>query len=341
MEYLKKQFVKIGHILRAYLFKKDNEKKWIFLKNKYKGKRIFLIGNGPSLNNTPLYLLKNDYTLVFNRFHMFYERLNWKPKFYMCIDPEVLTDISNEINENLENYDYVFLHSQHSQNIRTSENLLFMHPIARVPYFSERLPLASAGGTVAYIGLQVLFYLGFKEIYLIGVDQNYVIHETAKITSGIKIQSQNDDDPNHFDPRYFGKGRKYHQPVLDTQIRMIKAFEKAASVAKRKNIKIFNAGINGKLEVYPRIDFNSLFNYSEKEKFNLFAETFQFILKVDTFSELSEKVNTFTEIGEAIKCKSMFLLNMNTKTEVRLSNYIMEYYIFGPYNQLYLFIKRQ
>ena len=43
---------------------------------------------------------------------------------------------------------------------------------------------------------------------------NYRIHKSAKLinSKGIDIQSQNNDDPNHFDPRYFGKGKKYHQP---------------------------------------------------------------------------------------------------------------------------------
>ncbi len=37
------------------------EKTWGQLKDKYKGERVFVVGNGPSLNKTPLYLLKNEY----------------------------------------------------------------------------------------------------------------------------------------------------------------------------------------------------------------------------------------------------------------------------------------
>ena len=56
-------------------------KSWSHLKNKYKNKRVFLIGNGPSLKKTPLHFLKNEYTIVFNRFNLFFERINWIPTF--------------------------------------------------------------------------------------------------------------------------------------------------------------------------------------------------------------------------------------------------------------------
>ena len=41
----------------------ENDKKFLEIKGKYKGKRIFILGNGPSLNKMPLYLLKNEYTM--------------------------------------------------------------------------------------------------------------------------------------------------------------------------------------------------------------------------------------------------------------------------------------
>ena len=73
-------------------FEKLNLKKWDRIKNKYKNKRVFLIGNGPSLNNTELYLLKNEYTICFNHFDLFFERINWTPTFYSVTDELVLKD---------------------------------------------------------------------------------------------------------------------------------------------------------------------------------------------------------------------------------------------------------
>ena len=55
------------------------------------------------------------------------------------------------------------------------------------------------GGTTIYEGIQILKYLGFNKIVLVGVDMNYKIHSTAKKLSeyGSEIISSKDDDPNH------------------------------------------------------------------------------------------------------------------------------------------------
>ena len=65
-------------------FEKLNLKKWDKIKNKYKGNRVFLIGNGPSLNNTELYLLKKVYNIL-NHFDLFFEKINWT-HFYSITD---------------------------------------------------------------------------------------------------------------------------------------------------------------------------------------------------------------------------------------------------------------
>ena len=57
---------------------------WTNLKNKYQGKRCFILGNGPSLKQQDLTLLKDEITFVSNWFvlHDKYEEIN--PDYY-CI----------------------------------------------------------------------------------------------------------------------------------------------------------------------------------------------------------------------------------------------------------------
>lgn len=338
MNFFLRQFIKTKNIFNTLFLLDQNTEKWRSLKNQYKGKRVFLIGNGPSLNETPLYFLKNEYTLCFNRFYLLHERLNWYPYFYMVIDPEVLPDISDEINQNLSKYQYSFFHSVHSNAINKLDNTLLMHHVIQVPYFSQNLPLFGSGGTVAYAGLQALIYMGFSEIYLIGVDQNYIIHETAKKTKGIRIESQKDDDPNHFDPRYFGKGRRYHQPVVATQKRMIRAFERAKSVAKSKGILIRNAGFGGKLEVYERVNFLNLFDYSKEEKYKLFCETVSPNCSINkTLSFIS--ANQTDSIKYSDSGKGIFVLNKGNALK-NISKSLENFIPFGPIEDKYIFIQR-
>ena len=82
---------------RFFINKRSNKKKWKQLQNKYLGQRVFLIGNGPSLNKTPLYLLRDEYTMCFNRFSLLVERINWSPTFFTTTDNLVLNDLVTEL----------------------------------------------------------------------------------------------------------------------------------------------------------------------------------------------------------------------------------------------------
>ncbi|MCZ7627098.1 MAG: hypothetical protein M5R38_16200 [Candidatus Methylomirabilis sp.] len=115
--------------------------------------------------------------------------------------------------------------------------------------------------TVTVTALQLAYFLGFEPIYLIGCDTNYVVPNTV-FKEGEETEhgkmfftSTADDDSNHFSPDYFGKGRKWHNPQVANMIWHYQMAHEALSIAGRH---IYNATVGGKLEVFPRIDFNEL-----------------------------------------------------------------------------------
>lgn len=55
-------------------------------KNKHAGERVFLIGNGPSLAETPLSLLKNEYTMAMNRIDNIFGETDWRPTYYLQVN---------------------------------------------------------------------------------------------------------------------------------------------------------------------------------------------------------------------------------------------------------------
>ncbi len=61
------------------------------------------------------------------------------------------------------------------------------------------------------MALQTAFFLGFQQVILIGVDHNFATKGKPNET----VVSQG-DDPNHFNPGYFGKGFRWQLPDLDT-----------------------------------------------------------------------------------------------------------------------------
>jgi FkbM family methyltransferase len=117
-----------------------------------------------------------------------------------------------------------------------------------------------AGGTVTFTCIQLAYYFGFREIYLIGVDADYKIPADAEVVgrTGVSELDMKSDDPNHFDPNYFGKGFRWHDPNVD---RMLAAYAEAKRVTEASGAsRIYNATVGGKLEVFPRVSYDELFS---------------------------------------------------------------------------------
>jgi hypothetical protein len=67
------------------------------LKGKYARQRCFIMGNGPSLNRTRLELLKDEIVWGFNKIYLLFEKITWRPKFYVTNDQRLTRHISKEI----------------------------------------------------------------------------------------------------------------------------------------------------------------------------------------------------------------------------------------------------
>jgi hypothetical protein len=270
------------------------------------------------LNVTPLHLLEGEHTLCFNRFNLMYERLRWRPTMYMNIDSVVVTDMASEIHEIIREVPFAFIPDVHNDGTRIREvvgdapNIFWLYPGFRG--FSDKLPHYGLGGTVAYPGIQTLLFLGFNPIYLIGTDVSYRIHETA-IVEGDAIRSQADDDPNHFDPRYFGSGRKYHQPDAVAIEKMAKAYAVGALEATRRGVLVQNAGVGGRLESFERVSLRSLIPANrdqawERQAIVSVARAVRFVTEGELFS--LEVESTLTP---ALATKPMFALGGSSTLE--------------------------
>jgi len=233
------------------------------LKAERKARRCFIIGNGPSLKHTDLSLLRDEVTFAMNGFFLKMPDLDWEPTYYVVEDHLVAEDRASEINA---------LHGPTKlfpANLRyvlePDDKTVFFDHRKRVSFplgfdFSFKADLNTyAGGTVTFTCMQLAAYLGFDEIYLIGVDASYQIPQDTKLAGDgrVKELDMTSDDPNHFHPDYFGKGKRWHEPNVNT---MIEAYEEAHRSCNARGIKIINATVGGKLEVFPRADYGNLFS---------------------------------------------------------------------------------
>jgi len=218
--------------------------------NLHKGERCFIIGNGPSLKNTDLSKLKDEYTFGMNRIYLMFPELGFTTTYFASINDLVIEQCADDIAA-LPIPKFIAWHSnRHFQ--RFPDNMIFLYTTYTGPQFVYDMTRRIwEGATVTNIALQLAFYMGFEQVILIGVDHNF----TSKGDANKTVVSDG-DDPNHFDPRYFGKGFRWQLPDLDTSE---VGYAMARKAYKKAGRQVLDATVGGKLTIFPKVDYTSLF----------------------------------------------------------------------------------
>jgi hypothetical protein len=186
-------------------------------RNKYQGERCFVIGNGPSLQKTDMTKLRNEYTFGLNRIYLMFEELGFSTSFFVSINDLVIEQSSSEI-QVLKIPRFVSWRSR--KWLMPQDDLFFLYSTYTGPKFAKNAASRLwEGATVTYVALQLAYYFGFSEVILIGVDHSF----TTKGKPNTTITSEG-DDPNHFNPNYFGKGFRWQLPDLETSEIAYKSF---------------------------------------------------------------------------------------------------------------------
>lgn len=219
-----------------------------YFKGLHKGERAFVIGNGPSLKKFNLSLLDEALTFGSNRIYL----SGFVPTYYACTDILVGQDNRDEILSLDANKFFCDDLRRQFESDPTAHFLrrLEVYDGEGRPWFGRDLTEGFYfGGTVTYLLLQLAAYMGVMTVYLLGIDHRYTIPPGAEqLYQGAYISRG--PDPNHFDPDYFGPGRRFHDPRLD---RMTKAYEAARNAFALKGAKIYNLTPGSALEVFPKM----------------------------------------------------------------------------------------
>lgn len=105
--------------------------------------------------------------------------------------------------------------------------------------------------TGMYTAAQIAAYMGFSEIYLIGVDHHFRVSQNNR--GEIVVDNSVKD---YFTDKYNEDKDKLYIPNTERSTLTYVAMKKQCDA---RNIHVFNATRGGKLEVFPRIGFDSLF----------------------------------------------------------------------------------
>lgn len=227
-----------------------NKKRIQKFHNIHKGKRCFVIANGPSLKNIDFNLLKNEYTIGMNRIYLMEKEMGFKPTYL------AVADIAIQLAQFTDEY----------QNYKGPKfygwggRALFPNDIMDIHYFCQHpkydfspdfMKTISNSRSVTNTCLLLAFYMGFSEVILIGKDHSYDIKGKA----GEDVVSTGEEN-NHFIKGYYNKGQIWKIPAYKDEELAYSLVRKGYEKAGRK---IFDATVDGKLDVFEKIDFYSLF----------------------------------------------------------------------------------
>lgn len=211
-------------------------------KNVHAGGRCVIMGNGPSLRETDLSLLRNEVTFGLNRIYLMFDTLGFEPTYHVVVNKHVVEQCAEDLRQikvplftTTENRDY----------LRGAENARYLTPLSGPRFATNAAHGIWVGGTVTYVTMQLAYYMGFTEVVLVGVDHRYGV-----TGPGWKTVVATEADQNHFDPNYFGPGFRWQLPDLETS-------EISYRLARRKfqesGRRIVDSTVGGALEVFPKM----------------------------------------------------------------------------------------
>lgn len=244
--------------------KKREEKEYLELpdrciireyKNIHKGKRCFIVGNGPSLTIEDLEKLNNEITFGTNGIFYAYNKTNWRPTYYMSIDNSFLDSEINNIKENIKERKFLNFYSRKYGREKKDNIVYFLikgpYKINRKNFYQKDISMDvskyfAQTFSVTTTCIEFAIYMGFSEIYLIGVDNNYstVLNDKKNKTNQGQL--------------HFYKIANSQTGIVHYADNQVKSYKLYGEFAQKHGVKIFNATKGGKLEVYPRVDLDDV-----------------------------------------------------------------------------------
>jgi len=225
--------------------------------------RALIMGNGPSVRGIEFDRLKDFDVFGMNAAYRFWDRINWYPQYYSCLDVVVGISHAREIKRLIENaHTYgikkFLLLDNLIQELEISLNQDRVINFDRLKVGSEILsaPSVTTGShTTAWAS-----YLGYEEIYLIGIDSNYVeVIEGAKLVKGAVLQMETTPakNPNYFFDDYQQKGDVYHIPNPTRPVHL-HGWREVAGRLLASDSQILNANPTSKVDAFNFCHFNEI-----------------------------------------------------------------------------------
>lgn len=236
-----------------------NELNLVRLRGKHRGKRCFIIGNGPSLVPGDLDLIAGEVSIACNKIYLIYDQTKWRPTYYCAADQRVIRGLVEDVPK-----------LEGSTLLATRECADILRPAASVQFpelydnikfvdypaehlqdarfeFSRNILTGVQGGwTTMFTMLQLAYWMGCDRVFLLGVDHNYPPNANA---------SSRDYRPAATEKSHFAADYAQFKVPVDAPMLHLTtaAFGSAWQVFKADGRVLLNASRRTQLSAVPRI----------------------------------------------------------------------------------------
>ena len=227
---------------KKYLYYRYHSRRIKKFENIHKGQRCFIIGTGPSLNKTNLSLIKEEIIFGVNTLYRGLSKFGITCDYYAITD----LDVWQKHFKNILGLDTVLFLSGGAGESYLSKKRFFQKFQKNEPFlvrdlgsmwsskcFSKDLSMGTYNGDTIIIDicLQAAYYMGFKEVYLLGCDSDYSgLHRfDGLITENLQGGGVTGDWSKVFD-----------------------SYEICKKIYEEDGREIINATVGGKLEIFKR-----------------------------------------------------------------------------------------
>ncbi len=255
------------------------------LKNKYSGQRCFIIGGGPSIANIDLARLADEQTFVVNEFEKNAQYNVLKPKFHVYIDTAYFAENTSYWHEQFKKKDLTMspsttlLINLGAKQFIEKNGMFKSHKVYYIGmqgimgrYFDFNIDISKYvpwPKNSILLCIMAAAYMGFKEIYLLGCEHNFLEHikpgKNTVVSFGygyedelLKLDLTNDDVIKAMVVKR--EQNSNYSFVLANILQLFKNYEFIYSKIRKihPGIRIYNATPDSYLDTFPKVKFEEI-----------------------------------------------------------------------------------
>lgn len=249
------------------------------LHNKHKGERCFIVGNGPSLKHHDLTQLKNESVFTVNYMMKSDHFKTLNSNYHLFFDP-IVFGLDPNIKEEKEKIDMI------NSTLTSNPDMTYIIPYRRRGNFMNLFPkhkfkfiynyktftpysknvsqlhtITPGFQNVIIYAINTAMYMGFKEIYLIGVDMTgFLEHfEYNKVNSQWGHSYTKTEEEIQLILKTLEEKKIDNEFYLKTYGKTLEQLKLMFVHTTKNKVKLLNASKHGAIDFIPRVDYDQLF----------------------------------------------------------------------------------